>query len=229
MRIDWDKVSRNLEPLGSMLCGSVCTLIVITTVILACAGPGGRQGTIDGNEVSARADVSSVATADIDARATVEAPITLDANANLRADMAVMKTEIGEIRAALIGPVTIGPVGGNHAQTSVGGDQHTVDSLTSQVLAKYLGSTLKWSVLISLATVAVYVLCHRFRSTRRVLDWCKGHGEKAEIGKQKAETHGAQPVGIEHCRHGSGTGPLAHTRGSDPCAECGNEATQGKS
>jgi len=181
MRIDWRNVSCSHEAVGGMLCGSVCTLMVIAA-LAACATGKARQATVDHNKV--------------------EVPVTVEANADIDARLSAAMVQIDELRAALVGPVSVGPIGGNHA----GGDLQTVDSLTAQILARAVSSTLKWSVLISLATVAAYVLCHRFRSTRKVLDFCKGHAAVAarHEGTEalRHETHGTHTVGITHDERG---------------------------
>lgn len=171
----WEKLGAVLEPLGGMLAGSACTLAVILA-LAACATGKARQATVDHN--------------------TVEVPVTVDANADVRAEVAALKAQIETLNLSLMGPVSVGPIGGNHA----GGDLQTVDSLTAQILARAVASTLKWSVLISLATVAAYVLCHRFRSTRKVLDFCKGNAETPT--RRNAETHGTAHRAVAHDERG---------------------------
>ena len=148
-RIDWKLRSADLLTVIGIL-----TIVAVLIVVgLACAA---------GNK------------AKIEATAKVEAPVTVEADLDVNARLNAAMVQIEELRAALIGPVSVGPIGGIRSEFQAGGDLQTVDSLTSQILARAVASTVKWSVLISVITVALYVLCHRFRSTRKVLDFCKG-------------------------------------------------------
>ena len=142
---------KTCEPIfGGLFCGALLTVLVMA----ACAAleRNARVGTVDHNRVGMTAE----------AKAQVEAEV----EARVSAALASFETRIGSIEASLVGPVSLGPIGGTHA----GGDVHTVDSRTSIILA----SAMRWSAVTSVVTVAIYVLFHRFESTRRALDWCKG-------------------------------------------------------
>jgi len=169
---NWDRMSEGF-------CWGV--LISAGALLLwACAMPTGnaRQATVDHNAVNV----------------PIEADIQAQIAEQVQAGLANFETRVGQIEASLVGPVSVGPIGGTH----VGGDQTTVDSLTAQILAK----TLKWCVLITLVTVALYVLSHRFRATRCVLDWAKGKTGRHEGTKAlRHEGNGRAPV---VCVHGNG-------------------------
>ncbi len=121
--------------------GFIWGILLCGTVLMvytSCAAPRSRQATLDHN--------------------------TLSVDAQVQAALNHFETRIGSIEASLVGPVTLGPIGGTHA------GRDTVDSMTAQILAR----TLQWSVMISIVTVGLYVLAHRFRWSRCVLDAAKG-------------------------------------------------------
>jgi len=114
---------KTCEPIfGGLICGALLTVLVMA----ACAAleRNARVGTVDHNRVGMTAE----------AKAQVEAEV----EARVSAALASFETRIGSIEASLVGPVSLGPIGGTHA----GGDVATMDSWTSLILAAGYALTL---------------------------------------------------------------------------------------
>jgi len=114
---------------------------------------------------AAQTQVTASANVNAEAEATLNARI----EAAVKAALVQVETRIEKMEASAT-------IGGSHATTTAGGNvtQTTVDSKTSEILAKAQAQTIKWAVLITVTFGCVYVVLHRFRPTRRMLDWGKG-------------------------------------------------------